>query len=121
MAAVLLRPRKTMKRTLAIALCAIMAFFVLPPSQANAQNLFVAKTTTGVPSQTDCGNCLSTGEISTAKATSIRIHIWDTVGSGTSQTVIKVRNAGDATTFYTVATITNPDTSGELWLGEGAD
>ena len=35
-------------------------------------------------------------------------------------TIIKVRNAGDSD-YFTVATITNPTTDCELWLGSGAD
>ena len=92
--------------TLAIALA---LYFATPPPAAKGLALFTEQTTTG-----------SSTEVVTANATSIRIRILDTLGTGTSTTIIKVRNAGD-TEYFTVATITSPTTDGELWLGSGAD
>ena len=89
-----------MKRFLAV-LCGV-ALLLLPRSAMAEKSLISAQTTTGESSSIPIGS-----------ADTINVQVWDTVGSGTSTTVIQEKNAsGD---WFTVATITDPDTTGELW------
>lgn len=97
-----------MKRfLLALLLAACLAL----DATAAVTTLFTARTTTGASSSVD-----------TARASYVRVHVYRSDNASASTAVVLIQQSLDATTWYTVATVTNPTgadattgSGGELW------
>lgn len=89
-----------MKAYRTILVAALVALLALPATAA-VTTVLSAVTTTGASAAQDTGN-----------AKYVRIHVFSAAGSTAT---VAIEQSTDSSVWYTVATITDPSATGELW------